>query len=319
MSGAGEGIVVVEDHEDEGGDDDDGGDEAEGLGDALVAGVDGGVIGDDAAEDEAGDEAAAVGPVIDAGHEEAEDENGDDPGDEAGAELLHVGAVAAGGDGDHEADETEDGSASAERGAAAEKCAGEKSGGAGDGVEEEEAGGAVEFFDDGADVHEDHHVEADVDEAAVEKGGGDEAIPLVHDEDGEGEAGAESVSGFAAHAPENCEAAGLAVRGHSHEFDGEHDDVEDEEAGGDGSVAAEKFSEAFADFGHRETEVGAAVVTARGVDADERTARGTNLRARILIAAAEEAAHGVFPAVEAVLPLIGERQLLFLARECSGL
>lgn len=309
----------MEEHEDEGGDDEDGGDPAENLGGTELGGGARFVVGDDAAEDEAGEEAAAVGPIVDAGDEEAEDEDGDDPGDEAGTELLHVCAVTAGGDCDHEADESEYGGASAERGAAAEKCAEEKSGGAGDRVEEEESRGAVEFLDDGADVHEDHHVEADVDEAAVEKGGGDEAIPLVHDEDGEGEAGAESVSGFAAHAPENCEAAGLAVRGHSHEFDGEHDDVEDEEAGGDGSVAAEKFGEAFADLGHREAEIGAAVVTACGIDADEGAARGTDLRARILIAAAEEAAHGVFPAVEAVLPLIGERQLLFLARECSGL
>jgi hypothetical protein len=299
----------VEDHEGEGGDDDDGGDPAEELGGAEFGGGAGFVVGDDAAEDEAGEEAAAVGPVVDAGHEEAEDEDGDDPGDEAGTELLHVGAVAAGGHGDHQADEAEDGCAGAERGVAAEECAEEEAGGAGDGVEEEKARGAVEFFDDGADVHEDHHVETDVDEAAVEEGGGDEAIPLVPDEDGVGEAGAESIGGFAAHAPEDCKAAGLAVRGHGHEFDGEHDDVEDEEAGGDGSVATEEFGKAFADLGHREAEIGAAVVAAGGVDADERAARGADLRARILIATAEESAHGVFPAVEAVLPLIGERQL----------
>ena len=63
---AGEAVVVVEDHQDEGGDDKDGGDPAEGLGDAEFAGVAGFVVGDDAAEDEAGSEAATVGPVIDA-------------------------------------------------------------------------------------------------------------------------------------------------------------------------------------------------------------------------------------------------------------
>ncbi len=110
---------------------------------------------------------------------EAEDENGDDPGDEAGAELLHLDAGAARSDGDEEADEAEDRSAGAEGSVASEKCADEESGGTGDGVEEEEARGAVEFFDDGTDVQEDHQVEADVDEAAVEVGGGDEAIPLV--------------------------------------------------------------------------------------------------------------------------------------------
>jgi hypothetical protein len=310
----------VEEHEDEGGDDDDGGDPAEDLGDAQFGRGAGFVVGDDAAEDEAGDEAAAVGPVIDSGHEEAEDEDGDDPGDEAGAELLHVGAVAAGGDGDHQADQAEDGGAGAERGAATEECAEEKAGGAGDGVEEEKARGAVEFFDNGADVHKNHHVEADVDEAAVEITGGDEAIPLVHDEDGEREAGAEAIDGFAAHAPENGEAAALAVRDHGHEFHGEHEDVDDEEAGGDGSVAAEKFGEALTDFSHREAEIGAAVVTARGVDADERAARGADLRARVLIAtAAEETAHGVFPAGEAVLPLIGKGQWVSLRVTSSAL
>ncbi len=299
----------MEEHEDEGGDDNDGGDPGKGLGEALFAGVLGGVVGEDAAEEEAGEEAATVSPVIDARHEEAENEDGDDPGDEAGAELLHVRAVAAGGDGDHETDEAENGRAGAERWIAAELCADEKSGSAGDGVEEEVASGTVELFDDGADVHEDHHVETDVDEAAVEVTGGDEAIPLVHGENRVREAEAEAIGGFATHAPQDCEAASLTVRGQGHEFDGEHDDVEDEEAGGDGSVAAEEFGEAFADLGHGEAEVGAAVVTAGGVDADERTARGTDLRARILIAAAEEAAHGVFPAVEAVLPLIRERQL----------
>ncbi len=59
------------------------------------------------------------------------------------------------------------------------------------------------------------------------------------------------------------------MRGHGHELDGEHDDVDDEDAGRDGSVAAEKFGEAFADLGHGEFEIGAAVMTARGVDADE--------------------------------------------------
>jgi hypothetical protein len=311
----------VEDHEDEGGDDDDGGDEAEGLGDALVAGVDGGVIGDDAAEDEAGYEAAAVGPVVDAAHEKAEDEDGDDPGDEAGTELLHLNAGAAGGDGDHDADEAEDGGAGADRQAfAAEIGAGEKAGGSGDGVEEEEARRAVEFFDDGADVHEDHHVEADMDEAAVEVGGGDEAIPFVHFENGEVEAGAEAIGGHSTHAPENGEAAALAICGHGHEFDGEHDDVDDEEDGGDRSVAAEEFRDAFADLGHGEAEIGAAVVTAGGVDADERAACGADLRAGILIsAAAEETARGVFPAVEAVLPLIGERQRVSLVAMCGGL
>ena len=98
--------------------------------------------------------------------------------------------------------------------------------------------------------------------------------------------------------------------GHGHEFHGEHDDVDDEESGGDGRVAAEKFGESLADLGHRESEIGAAVVAARRVDANERAARRTDLRAGILIAtAAEETAYRIFPAVEAVLPLIGKRQL----------
>ena len=175
------------------------------------------------------------------------------------------------------------------------------------------------FFDNGADVHEDHHVEADVDESAVEEGGGDESIPLMHDEDGERETEAEAIGGFATHAPKDRQATGQAVCGHGHEFDGEHDDVDDEEAGGDGSVAAEKFGETFADLGHREFEIGAAVVTARGVDADEGAAGRTDLRTWILIAATEETAHRVFPAVEAVLPLIGQGQLFSLGAMCGAI
>ena len=303
----------MEDHQDERGDDDDGSDPAEGLGDAEFAWRARFVIGDNAAEDEAGGEAAAVGPVVDAAHEKAEDEDGDDPRDEAGPELLHLDAIAARGDGDHKTDESEDGGAGADRQAfAAEIGAGEKAGGSGYGVEEEEARRAVEFFDDWADVHEDHHVEADVDEAAVKITSGDEAIPLVHYKNRERETGAEAIGGLAAHTPKDCEAAALAVRSHGHEFDGEHDHVSDEETGGDGSVAAEKFGKAFADLGHGEAKIGAAVVTTRGVDADERAARGADLRARILIAAAEETAHGVLPAVKAVLPLIGQGQAVFL-------
>ena len=165
----------------------DGGDPAQGLGEALLAGVLGGVVGDDAAEDEAGDEAAAVGPVVDTRHEESEDENGDDPRDEARGGVAACGPVATGGDGDHKTDQAEDGSAGAEREMVTEIGAEEKSGGACYGVEKKVACGTVEFFDDGADVHQHHHVEADVDEAAVEIGGGDEAIPLVHDENGKGE------------------------------------------------------------------------------------------------------------------------------------
>lgn len=302
----------MEDHQDERGDDDDGGDPAEGLGDAEFAWRARFVIGDNAAEDEAGDEAAAVGPVVDAAHEKAEDEDGDDPRDEAGAELLHLDAIAARGDGDHKTDESKNGGAGAQRKGVTEAGAEEEASGTCYGVKEEEARGTVELFDDGADVHEDHHVEADVDEAAVKITSGDEAIPLVHYKNGERETGAEAIGGLAAHTPKDCEAAALAVRSHGHEFDGEHDHVSDEETGGDGSVAAEKFGKAFADLGHGEAKIGAAVVTTRGVDADERAARGADLRARILIAAAEETAHGVLPAVKAVLPLIGQGQAVFL-------
>jgi len=302
----------VEDHQDERGDDDDGSDPAEGLGDAEFAWRARFVIGDNAAEDEAGGEAAAVGPVVDAAHEKAEDEDGDDPGDEAGTELLHLDAIAARGDGDHKTDESEDGGAGTQRKGVTEAGAEKEASGTGYGVKEEEARGTVELFDDGADVHEDHHVEADVDEAAVKITSGDEAIPLVHYKNGERETGAEAIGGLAAHTPKDCEAAALAVRSHGHEFDGEHDHVSDEETGSDGSVAAEKFGKAFADLGHGEAKIGAAVVTTRGVDADERAARWADLRARILIAAAEETAHGVLPAVKAVLPLIGQGQAVFL-------
>jgi hypothetical protein len=61
-------------------------------------------------------------------------------------------------------------------------------------------------------------------------------------------------------------------------------------------------------------------MTASCVDADEGAASRADLWARILIASAtEETAHGVFPAVDAVLPLIGKRQRFSSRVVCSAL
>ena len=64
--GAGQAVVVVEDHQDEGGDDDYRGDPPEGLGDALLAGVDRLAVCEQTAKQEAGRQASTVGPTVNA-------------------------------------------------------------------------------------------------------------------------------------------------------------------------------------------------------------------------------------------------------------
>ena len=189
----------------------------------------------------------------------------------------------------------------------------------GDDVDEEEATGTVDFLNDGTELEEGHHVEADVDEAAVEKHGGDDAPPLMNlDLKVRRNAHTQANSRLAAQAPEDGEAARFAGLNDHHQSDREHEEIGDEEHGGDGGVAAGQFAQLLAEGGHGKVEVGAAFVAAGGVDADEGAARGADARAWLLRAATEKAAEFSFPALESCLPTIGKRQRSSLRGARSG-
>jgi hypothetical protein len=108
-----------------------------------------------------------------------------------------------------------------------------------------------------------------------------------------------------AHPAEQAETATRVKR--ADHADAEHEDVDDEDDRGDWGVAAKEFGEAFAPRGKREAQAGAAFVTAVGVDADERAARGAKLWA-FFAGAAKHAAKDLLPPRQAQLPMIGKGQ-----------
>lgn len=74
-------------------------------------------------------------------------------------------------------------------------------------------------------------------------------------------------------------------------------------------MVAEQAGKLFADRSEGEGQVGAAFMTARGVDADERAARWAEFGTRLVVfAAAEKSLRCVLHSIDTTLPLIGNCQ-----------
>src|SRR5262249_32469449 len=175
-------------------------------------------------------------------------------------------------------------------------------------VQEEKTSGAIKLFKGGAQLHQRHHVETDVDQTTVQKHRGDQPIPLMLPINWIRTTDPQAVAGFSSHSPQNAQPAGFAMGGKSKKADTEHKNIGDQQRSRDRRImVADQRRQLFADGGERESEVSAAYVAARGVNADQRAARGAELGACLLIAA-EKAASGAFHIFDATLPLIGNPQ-----------
>ena len=74
-------------------------------------------------------------------------------------------------------------------------------------------------------------------------------------------------------------------------------------------MLAEDSGKSLAKSGERKAQVRAALVAARGADADQCSTSGADLRTRLVVSAAtKESPHRTFPALQPPLPLIGLRQ-----------
>src|SRR5262249_17906111 len=149
-------------------------------------------------------------------------------------------------------------------------------------------------FDGWSDVHQGHHVEADVNESAVQVHGGKHAVP-VEVTIAEGNAHTQPVKRFAVETEKDADAL-LSVRHGNHPCDAKHEDIGDQKSGRGGNlVLAQERGKLLADGGEGKSQICAAFMAARGLDADERAAGGAELRARLMVfAAAEKALSGVF-------------------------
>jgi hypothetical protein len=143
---------------------------------------------------------------------------------------------------------------------------GQKPDRAGDDVQKEVARGAVQFFERGAELHQGHHVETNVDQPAVQEHSGDQAIPLMLNVYCIGRAHPKAVSRLATYSPQNAETTAATLRRNGHPLDSEHYQVRNQERGGDWRGAGENSRQAAIYRGHGKFQIGAAIVAAGGID-----------------------------------------------------
>ena len=120
---------------------------------------------------------------------------------------------------------------------------------AGEGIEKQVARRAVNFFDHGPNIQQHHHVETDMDQTAVEKHGGNQAIHLALP-DGWSPQSAEAVKNFVIEPPQNAQAAALPGLDGGHHADATHQDINDKQGGGDGRAPAKISGEALTQCRH---------------------------------------------------------------------
>src|SRR5579859_196790 len=266
------------------------------------------------AEQESRGQAAGVRSIVDSDStKNSEREKKNERAYQTRAQVFHVRAAAFRGDGKNCADDAKQCAARAERQMSAEGAE-EKSDGSRDGVKKQKTRRAVQFFKGRAELHQVHHIEADVNQSAVQEHGGDEAPPLMLRENRLTETCAEAEGRNSVEAPENTQAAGGTGLDGEHQLDGEEQKIQTEKDGRDRRFEVRYDGNFLGDGGEREAQARAAFVAAGGADADERAARGTKLRARRPVAAARKAAQRFFPALEARLPAIGKCHRVSLRR-----
>ena len=158
----------------------------------------------------------------------------------------------------------------------------------GDNVDEQIARRSVKLFDLRANVHEHPHIEEDVQNAAVEKNGGDEP-PGLDCVDGPGQRGAHAQQDLAVDAAKIQEAGQAAATrlkaGLAHCL--EQTDQEQQAAHRKNGVRNRRSlrqvaSERLAGGGHGKSHARATIVAARGACADQRAAGWAELRPRLL-------------------------------------
>src|SRR5260370_16135007 len=102
----------------------------------------------------------------------------------------------------------------------------------------------------------------------MQKHRGYQAPPLVAIKHGPRRAFAQSIKRFAAHSPQDAEAASAACVDRAEKTDTEHQDIHNEQDGGNRRRAAEESGETFAQSCEGESQACAAFVAARRVKSD---------------------------------------------------
>src|SRR5258708_32559574 len=165
---------------------------------------------------------------------------------------------------------------------------------------------AVNFFHNGTNVHEHHHVEPDVNQTAVQEHCGNQPVPLMSLISARTKARQEPIQSLSVHAPQDAESAELSRLNRAHQLGGKKHDIQDQNRYRHRRVSAEKFGKPFAPSSEPKPQVRSAFVASRCINSNQRAARGTQLRP--LLAASKHPAEDLLPAVHPVLPLIRKGQ-----------
>ena len=222
--------------------------------------------------------------------QESNREKRHDPRDQPRTHLLHLNAGAASGHRDKYAGHSQNRAARAYRWMAAQSCAQQRSAESRYGVEEKVARRSVCLLDERPDIHQDQHIHADVQQAAVQVLGGEKAVQRVVGVT-KRNAHSEAIECFSVHTPQNVQTAGILTELHSDEpCDPEHDEIQDEQKRRNGRVSAKYSGETLADCGEREAQICPALMATSCCDAHEGTAGGAEFGAGLFVSAAEGAA-----------------------------
>src|ERR1043166_5143452 len=248
------------------------------------------------AQQKTGGQSAKVCPVVgvQAAHKQSNRKNGNNGGDQPPAQVAHICTAAARSESDENSDKPHDGATGTDRWRAAEPGAHQRAAESAECVKEKISGRSIDMFDGRTDVHECQHIEADVNQAAMQIHGGDEAIPteIVVTK---GDSHSEAIESFSVKTEKHAKP--LFAFGYGDEpADGEHQNVGNENGRSHRRFPAKIPGQALADGSQGETQICAADVAARGGDADERTAGTAELGAGLVFTTHKAAAGGGFSA-----------------------
>ncbi len=164
------------------------------------------------------------------------------------------------------------------------ECAEQKAKGSSDHVKKQIPCRPVDLFHRGTNLHQRHHVESDVDQPPVEKHRSNHSPPLIHVENWRAVARSEAILGFTGQSPQNRQASSLADGGVCKPTDAQHHQIRDQKRRGCRSFMLTEHSGKFLAKGReRKAQARAAHVASCGADADERSARGADLRTRLIV------------------------------------
>src|ERR1700722_9836485 len=145
----------------------------------------------------------------------------------------------------------------------------------------------------------------------MQKHRGDESPPFVSlDKIRPWDAHAKPDLRYAAQSPQDAQPAAPSGSRDGHPAHAQHQDIGNQKRGSHRRfVLAEDAGKFLAERREREAQVGAAHMTPRGANADERAARRADLRSRLVASAScKKSPYRTLPAPQPPLPLIGKRQ-----------